>query len=530
MKRRYQVVIVGGGPVGVALAVELGQRGIACALVEHRREPQRIPKGQNLTQRSVEHFYFWGVLDALRAARILPPDYPMSGIVAYRDLNNEYWAAPPLREIVNAYYFQNNERLPQYQAEYVLRARLEHFDNVEVRFGWAAESIRQDAGGVEITIAEDGDGARETLQSDYAVGCDGAHSLVRQQAGIARGGADFDQLMVLALFRSRELHEGLKRFPPRSTYRVIHPELNGYWQFFGRVDVGESWFFHSPVPAHTTRDNYDFQALLQKAAGFPFACEFDYVGFWDLRIAVAETYQAGRIFIAGDAAHSHPPYGAYGLNNGLDDVVNLGWKLAAKLKGWGSDALLASYSDERRPIFKETAEDFIEAGIRRDREFLHRYSPERDRAEFERAWQEHINFSAPNVLTYEPHYEGSSIVFGPPGGASSARGAHTFKARAGHHLPPQLLSSGGNVFEALGSDFTLLAFDATDAVEMAFAIGAKALQMPLKTVRDSYEEGRRAYEAKFILVRPDRYVAWTADHPPDDPVAILRTAIAGRQR
>jgi hypothetical protein len=265
--------------------------------------------------------------------------------------------------------------------------------------------------------------------------------------------------------------------------------------------------------------------LLRKAAGFPFACDFDYVGFWDLRIAVAETYQTGRIFIAGDAAHSHPPYGAYGLNNGLDDVVNLGWKLAAKLKGWGSDALLASYSEERRPIFKETAEDFIEAGIRRDREFLRRHSPERDRAEFERAWQEHINFSAPNVLTYEPHYEGSSIVFGPPGGASSARGAHTFKARAGHHLPPQLLSCGRNVFEELGSDFTLLAFDRDGTTAAAFAQAAETLHVPLKIVRDSYDQQRSAYEAKFILVRPDRYIAWTANEPPTNAVAILAKAV-----
>ena len=526
MKTRYQVVIVGGGPVGVALAVELGQRGISCALVERRREPQRIPKGQNLTQRSVEHFYSWGVLDALRAARILPPSYPMSGIVAYRDLNNQYWAAPPLREIVNPYYFQNNERLPQYQAEYVLRARLAQLENVETLFGWAAEVIDQNVDAVAVTIAEDDAAGHAILQCDYAVGCDGAHSLVREQTGIARGGADFDQFMVLALFRSRELHEGLKRFPPRSTYRVIHPALNGYWQFFGRVDVGESWFFHSPVPANTTRDNFDFHALLQKAAGFPFGCDFDCVGFWDLRIAVAETYQAGRIFIAGDAAHSHPPYGAYGLNNGLDDVVNLGWKLAAKLKGWGSDALLASYSEERRPIFKETAEDFIEAVIRRDREFLDRYSPERDRAEFERAWQGHINFSAPNVLTYEPHYEGSSIVFGPAGAASSARGAHMFKARAGHHLPPQLLSSGRNVFEELGDGFTLFSFDRDETTAAAFAQAAKAPPVPLKIVHDSFDEGRRAYEAKFILVRPDRYIAWTGNSPPTNAVSILGKAVA----
>src|SRR5919204_1070517 len=130
MKKRFQVVIIGGGPVGVALAVELGQRGIACALVERRIEPQRIPKGQNLTQRSVEHFYFWGIADKLRAARVLPPEYPMTGIVAYGNLASEYWYAPPLRELVNPYYFQQNERLPQYNTERVLRARMAGLTNV----------------------------------------------------------------------------------------------------------------------------------------------------------------------------------------------------------------------------------------------------------------------------------------------------------------------------------------------------------------------------------------------------------------
>jgi len=520
MSKRHQVVIVGGGPVGDALAVELGLRGISCALVERRVEPQRIPKGQNLTQRSMEHFYFWGVADAVRAARMLPPDYPMSGIVSYRDLDNEYWYAPPLREIVNSYYFQENERLPQYQTEHVLRKRMAQLDDVESRFGWTAEKIEQDEGGTRVTIIKDGAG-REILEADYVVGCDGGHSTVRRQIGIERSGADFNQLMVLALFRSRQLHDKLRRFPPRSTYRVLHPDLKGYWQFFGRVDVGEQWFFHAPVPANTTRDNYDFHGLLQQVAGFPFGCDFDYVGFWDLRIAVAETYQVGRVFIAGDAAHSHPPYGGYGLNNGLDDVANLGWKLAARLKGWGSDALLQTYTEERHPIFKETAEDFIEANIQRDKEFFERYSPEKDRAEFERAWKEHAGAAAPRVLTYEPHYEGSSIVLGPPGGVSSARGSHTFKARAGHHLPPQLLSSGRNVFEELGADFTVLAFDAEDQAVAAFAKAAEALRMPLKIVRDTYRDGRKAYEASLILVRPDRYIAWAGDCAPNEARAVI---------
>jgi 2-polyprenyl-6-methoxyphenol hydroxylase-like FAD-dependent oxidoreductase len=526
MDTRYQVIIVGGGPVGVALAVDLGLRGIRCALIERRFEPPLIPKGQNLTQRSMEHFHAWGVADEVRAARLLPPSFPMSGIVAYRDLANDYWYAPPLREIVNPYYFQANERLPQYRTEQVLRARMAQLANVESRLGWTAEKVEQDGGGVRVTVAQDG-GKRETLAADYAVGCDGGHSMVREQIGIERSGSDFNQLMVLALFRSRELHAKLERFPPRSTYRVLHPDLKGYWQFFGRVDVGESWFFHAPVPASTTRDNYDFHALLEKAVGFPFACDFDYVGFWDLRISVAEKYQAGRAFIAGDAAHSHPPYGAYGLNNGLDDVANLGWKIAARLKGWGSDALLATYTEERRPIFKETAEDFIEAGIRRDKEFMARYSPERDRDEFERAWKEHANSAAPRVMTYEPHYEGSSIVFGPPNGASSASGSHTFKARTGHHLPPQQLSSGRNVFEELGADFTLLAFEADERAVASFQKAARALAVPLKVVRDTAADGRADYEAKLMLVRPDRYVAWIGDGVAGEAMPIMRKA-AGR--
>jgi 4-hydroxyisophthalate hydroxylase len=525
MDKRYQVIIVGGGPVGVALAVELGLRGVNCALIERRKEPQLIPKGQNLTQRSMEHFYAWGVADAVRAERMLPPEFPMSGIVAYRDLNNEYWYAPPLREIVNPYYFQQNERLPQYLVENVLRKRLAQLSNVETRFGWVAENVTQDADGADVTVAEDGGSARAVLHADYVVGCDGAHSIVRRQIGIERSGADFNQIMVLALFRSRELHEKLKRFPPRSTYRVLHPELKGYWQFFGRVDVGERWFFHSPVPPNTTRDNYDFHGLLQKSAGFSFACDFDYVGFWDLRIAVAESYQAGRVFIAGDAAHSHPPYGGYGLNNGLDDVANLGWKLAAVLQGFGGDALLRSYSEERQPIFVETGRDFIEAGIQKDAAFLARYSPDQDRAEFDRAWQEHQGAAAPRVLTYEPHYEGSPIVFGPPGGASSARGTHTFAARAGHHLPPQLLSSGRNVFEELGPYFTLLAFDADDGAVAAFAEAAKARGVPLTIVRDTYRDDRTAYAAKLILVRPDRYIAWTGDGERVDAAAVLGKAV-----
>lgn len=501
--------------------MDLGLRGISCALIERRTTLQNIPKGQNLTPRTLEHFYFWGIADKLRAERIMPKGYPIAGLTAYGNLMSDYWYVVPQRELVRPYYFEDVERLPQYLTEKVLRARMAELPSVTNYFGWTAETIVQDASGVRVTIAESNGAGREELAGDYLVGCDGAHSLVRAQAGIERGGVDFDQVMVLAVFRSRELHEALKRFPERGTFNVIDPEAKGYWHFFGRVDVGESFFFHAPVPANTTKDNYDFLSLIRKVSGFPVNVEFDYVGFWDLRVSVADTYQVGRVLIAGDAAHSHPPYGGYGLNSGLEDVANLGWKIAATLEGWGGPELIGSYSEERRPIFKETGEDFIAAGIDETAAWLERHNLERDKADFEAAWAARKAQAGGNITSYEPHYEGSPVIAGPSGGKSGAHGTHTWSARAGHHLAPQPLSSGKNVFEELGPDFTLLAFGADDAGVQAFAAAARSAGVPLKVVRDGFDGEREAYEQHLVLVRPDQYVAWTGNRAPADVAALL---------
>ena len=185
-KERTQVVIVGGGPVGMALAIDLAQRGISSTVVERRTEPHRIPKGQGLTQRSMEHLYAWGVADQVRAARLLPRGFTMSGVTAYRDLMSQYWAAPRVRELVNAYYFQSNERLPQYLTEQVLRDRMSDFSDIDVRTGWSAARIEQDDQSVRVGIVEEGGSVRDVLEGDYVVGCDGSHSTVREQVAALR--------------------------------------------------------------------------------------------------------------------------------------------------------------------------------------------------------------------------------------------------------------------------------------------------------------------------------------------------------
>lgn len=523
--RDVQVAIVGGGPVGTGLAIELGQRGISCFLVERHPTPSPIPRGQNLTQRTMEHFYFWGIEQELRAARTIPRDFDIGGLTAYGTLLSGYRHDWLQRELVRPFYFTDNERLPQYATETILRRRVANLRSVEALYGWVAEDVHSDEEGVSVAVSERDGNGRRTVRAEYAIGCDGSRSLVRERAGITQTRSDHDRLMVLLVFRSSGLHKLLERFPGKSFFIVLHPDLRGYWQFFGRVDLGTTWFFHAPVPVGTTKEHFDFRALLQRAVGAEFDIELEHVGFWDLRFAVADTYRSGRRFIAGDAAHSHPPYGGYGINTGFEDARNLGWKLAASLQGWGGAQLLDSYSDERQPVFASTARDFIEKAILDDKAFLEKFDPHRDREAFERAWAERQSGARSEVNTFEPHYEGSPIVWGPAGATCNACGPHSFTARPGHHLAPQPLSSGKDVYEELGTGFTLLALDTDRAIEMSFVESAAKLGLPFSVIRHSRFGGLERYEASLVLVRPDHFVAWAGDEPGIDAYSILAKAI-----
>jgi 2-polyprenyl-6-methoxyphenol hydroxylase-like FAD-dependent oxidoreductase len=518
-----QVVVIGGGPVGTGLAIALGQRGIRCTLVERYVQPQPIPKGQNLTQRTMEHFHFWGAEKALRAARTIPREYGIGGMTSYGTLLGDYHYDWLQRELVRPYYFTDNERLPQYATEGVLRARLAELPCVTTLYGWTAETVEQDGEGVRIVAAERGGDARRELRADYAVGCDGSRSTIREAAGITQTRSDHDRLMVLLVFRSHRLNELLGRYPGKSYYNVLHPELRGYWQFFGRVDLDGGFFFHAPVPPGTTRDSMDFAAYLQRAAGAEFDVAFEHVGFWDLRFAIADRYREGRVFVAGDAAHSHPPYGGYGINTGLEDAANLGWKLAATLQGWGGPALLDSYDAERRPVFASTARDFIEKSIHADRDFLAAFDPARNKAAFEAEWTARQSGARSEVASFEPNYEGSPIVAkgtGQPG----AVGSHSFAARAGHHLAPQPLPEGGNVFDLLGEGLTLLTAAPGGALAAGFRDAARRQNIPLQLVAIG-ADAEAAYASSTILVRPDQFVAWVDGGPAGHPEDILARAL-----
>ena len=340
MSKRYQVIIVGGGPVGVALAVELGQRGISCALVERHIAPQRIPKGQNLTQRTLEHFYFWGIVDELRAARLLPPGYPIGGITAYGNLMSDYWYAPPAREGVQSLLLPG-QRAPAAVPDRRGAAR-----------GWpsfrASRPLRLDG---RIGRA----GRRRRARRDRR----GRRRRARGPRGRLRGRLRRRPLAGAREPRHRprrrrtstsawcwpssarsELHEGLKRFPERTTYRVLKPELRATGSSSAASTWARACSSTRPVPADTTPDNYDFHGLLQEAAGFEFACEFDHVGFWDLRVVVASRYAR-----AASSSPATPPTATRPTAASASTPASRTWPTwagswRAKLQGWGGDALL----------------------------------------------------------------------------------------------------------------------------------------------------------------------------------------------
>jgi len=518
------VIVVGGGPVGMGVAIELAQRGVRCVLVERHKRPQPIPKGQNLTQRTMEHFHAWGAEKALRAARTIPAGYGIGGLTAYRTLLGAYSYDWFQRGLVNQYYFKANERLPQYATEAVMRERVSQLPQVQTLYGWEADEVIQNEASVSVSIRDRVTKQTRVLCAAYVVGSDGARSRVREQVGITQTHTDHDRLMVLLVFRSVELHKLLERFPGKSFYNVLDPELKGYWKFLGRVDLGSTWFFHAPVPSNTTAENFDFRSYLQEAVGASFEMELQHIGFWDLRFMLADSYRKGRIFIAGDAAHSHPPYGGYGVNSGLEDARNIGWKLAATLQGWGSEGLLDSYDSERRPVFRSTIDDFIAKSIEDDRSFLGSYDPERDRAAFETAWRERAAGAVGEIHAFEPHYAGSPVVWrnAAGDGVSSAKGSHLFSARPGHHLAPASLPTGNNVFEALGSGFTLLAIGVPQVTLDRFRSAAAKQNLPLSILVTAPEGEVLRYCAALVLVRPDEFVAWVGNTPEVSEAEILK--------
>ena len=525
---KHDVIIVGGGPVGLGLAIGLGQRGIPTLVIERHHARQPVPKGQNMTQRTGEHFRAWGVIEAMRAALPIRDLDGLGGATNYGSLTSG-WAFDWLRRAdVDAYYAETGLRMPQYTTEAVLRRRVADLSSVDVLFDWTAESVSQDGDAARVKISRTAGSDSREVTSRFVVGCDGALSRTRETAGIERSIDDRRRRMVLLVFHSVALSQiAATRFPGKAFLKVMDPELDGYWKFLGRVDAESGWFFHCPVETETTKDTLDARTIISEVVGEHVDVSVEHVGFWDLRFEHAMTYRKGAVFLAGDAAHAHPPYGGFGINIGFEDARNLAWKLAAVIEGWGDEQLLDSYHSERHPVFASTRDNFIARMIDSDRRFLEEFDPEKDRDAFEAAWAE---LAKPQraVHGFVPNYEGSPIVAGS-GGHPSATGVHQFAARPGHHLAPACLDDGSHAWERLGDGFTAF-LPERGSVDLAeLRDGAKRNGIPLSIVVTGTAPCLERWEVESVLVRPDEFVAWAGAADGKTMLEALRIA-CGRKR
>ncbi len=519
------VAIAGAGPVGLGLAIDLAQQGKSVVLLEKTTQLHRIPKGQSLTQRTGEHFRRWGIAQAVRDASPIPPAFGNAGLIAYGQLLGNYYHDWFQRSKVRPYYFTDNERLPQYLLEDVMRQRASELPGVRLITGASVTGVTQDATAATLAYQSADASSQGQVKAAYAVGCDGARSVVRELAGIEQDTDHQGPRMALLVFRSVELDGLLARYPGKTIFNVMSPALDGYWQFLGRVDLQGGWFYHAPVPEHATKDNFDFAAYLYDVVGARFDVTFEHIGFWDLRISMANRYQNGRVFIAGDAAHSHPPYGGYGVNTGFEDATNLSWKLVACLNGWGGPHLLPSYTTERLPVFKSVSQDFIGRMIADFSDFCARHDPQRDRQAFEQAWQQRTRADDIDVTEFLPHYAGSPLVAGQAGAQSGAKGKHTVRAQAGYHLAPQPLPDGSDLWDHLGGAFVLLNFGQSPATGEAFEAAAQAKGVPLRHAHHPSAALREAYGCNSVLVRPDLFVAWVEQSEAVDAAQVVAQAV-----
>ena len=543
---RTEVVIVGAGPAGMIVALELGRRGVSCMLLDAEPAPPRFPKANATTSRTMEHYRRLGFADKVRALG-LPEDYPQDIAYFTRFTRHELarlegrsrGEAARAREGADSRWPTPEplHRAQQMLIEPVIAGELARWPSIEVRRGWRASRLLHDSAGASVEAEPLAGGAAARIDCDYVVGADGARSMVREVLGIRYEGQAGEQRdflggrMCAVYLRAAGLYR-IIRAGRSWQYWAVNREQRGV---LCAIDGRETFVLHVQLPRGVPASVEFARAAVQATAGATFDCEIAGVGEWTAGHAlVAGRFGAGRVFLAGDCAHLFTPTGGQGYNTAVDDASNLGWKLAAVCRGWGGSALLASYESERKPIARRNtafaramADSIGRMAIPAALEDDTAQGAEA-RAQLGRELLDHCRreFDIPGIH-FGAFYGGSPIVAGD--GSPSPRDdwhAYTPGAVPGARAPHVWLDDGVSIFDRFGRDFSLLRFDrALDA--SALAAAAERAGVPLALLDVDSEEARDLYARDLVLVRPDHHVAWRGNAPPPDPAALLAAVTGG---
>lgn len=534
------VLVVGGGPVGLTLGMDLAWRGGSCMVVEERTGPTEHPKATLLGARSMELYRRWGIDGAIYAAA-LPEEHAYHIIfatsLAGRELHR--FQSPSIRETrtrdpaaLRRFRELNwspygKTQIGQQVLEPVLLEHARTLPGLELRHGWRCTGFVQHPTHVEASLAEVSGGRTRTVRAGYLVGCDGGTSAIRRALGIRMNGRGKMRANVSFFFRSREFLQ-THGLGIANLYFVFMPDSFGV---FTAIDGRELWNFQYYFldPAKQT-EQLDPQAILFRAMGRPFAFELLQVTHWNHHQSVARRWRDGRVFLAGDAAHLFAPTGGVGMNTGIGDAIDLSWKLDATLNGWGGSELLDSYEIERKPIairnslISATNSDKIDmvmdetpvgidagdaAGVALRSQLTRKIR-----------WLSRQFNSAGTHLGYR--YVDSPVIVPdgtpePPDDPSQVVPTSWPGSRAPHGW----MDDGRTTLDLFGRDFVLLHAGLLPLDAERWSQAAKTVGLPLQNVELLQPDLVRLFERQLVLVRPDGHVAWRGDATPADPAAIL---------
>lgn len=520
------VAIVGAGPSGLTLAVDLGRRGVRAVLVDAGTEPLPGVRAGGATTRTMEQLRRLGVADQVRARAPIPKGAPTTKVVTnglMRDLlGTRMTRGPRLTEQSQLPVVEIQQNVPSYLMEVVLRETLEQYESVSTLYGYVSDGIvRQDENGVEITVARPvAAGHAVRIRAKYLVASDGANSAIREYLKIPVVGKRHFRTRHTVEFISPEL-KNLHDKGRHNQYTVFNKDIITY---FVHQDPDERWTLRheelAPEHAHLEMDPL---ALIRFSVGCDIPVTWARMYRWRANAFIVERQREGRVFFAGDAAHATPP-GAFGLQQGISDGIDLGWKLAAVLAGWGGEALLDSYQRERWPLSRrlvaevdtEPSNWISRMGGRDDAESLDWVIEElaaRDDKQLpaDHATVGYVYTDSPVLLPADGEGEGDGVRF-----------SDSDLAEVGKRVPHRWLESGEALMDLSRGGFALLvtAGTAPDAVKYAAATG-----IPLRVVELGPEVMAGllpgADASVGILVRPDDHIAWLGDVETTDMKRVL---------
>jgi 2-polyprenyl-6-methoxyphenol hydroxylase-like FAD-dependent oxidoreductase len=526
------VLIVGAGPIGLALAGDLGWRGIRSTLIERSDGVVRQAKMDMVGIRTMEYCRRWGIVPWVHEAGY-NRDYPQD-CAWVTNLNGHEFGREPFptmrAEQCPPQSPQKRERCPQNFFDPVLRRFAERSGLVSLRYQSELVDLAQDRDSVIATMHDVQTGEKSTIRASYVVGTDGGASSVRRMAGIDMMGPAALTYTTNVIFRC----DGLEALhTKRRAYRYIFIGPEGTWATLVAINGRDQWRFS--LVGNTDKRTYTDEELRQaivRAVGREFDFEILSVLPWVRRQLVAERYRNGRIFIAGDAAHLTSPTGGFGMNTGIQDAVNLAWKLDAVINGWGGSALLDSYEQEQRPVAVRNVSEatdnlqrMLAPRVKEPSPLVFADGPEGDaaRKSFGDAYTEAMKrewFSIGIHLGYM--YEGSPIIVADGTPQPEDRvSEYVQTARPGSRAPHVWLNGDESTLDLFGKEFVLLRFGSDAPSGLGLQAAAKARGVPFRIVQLDVPEAIHIYESKLVLVRPDGQSAWRSDSEPADAGAII---------